>query len=234
MEGYADIANSPLLWALTALAVGLVLFQTIRFLLLSQRAGKALGISDKRMQTAFKTGAIAAIGPSIVILIGMVALLVAMGGPTALMRLAYIGNVAYELLAVQFAAEAYGVSLTDPVISPKVFVTALWGMAVGCVGWIVVTALLTDKMDLFKNKLAGSAKGIVPAISSGAMLGAYGYMNAGYAVTLNGNTVALIAGFLIMLAVTIVYKKTKKQWLNEWGLSFAMIGGVIAAVIATA
>lgn len=231
MEGYADIANSPLLWAITALAVGLVLFQTVRFLLLSQKAGKAMGISEKRMHIAFKTGAIAAIGPSMVLVIGMVALLVAMGGPTALMRLAYIGNVAYELLAVQFAAEAYDVSLTDPIISPKVFVTALWGMAVGCIGWIVVTALITDKMDGFKRKLAGGTKGIIPAISSAAMLGAYGYLNAGYAVTLNGNTVALIAGFLIMVGTTILYKKTKKQWLNEWGLSVAMIGGVIAAVI---
>ncbi|QSX05540.1 DUF5058 family protein [Sedimentibacter sp. zth1] len=231
MKNYSEIANSPVLWFLTALAVGLVLLQTIRFLKKSFLAGKEMGISNERMKTAFVTGSISAIGPSIVIVIGMVSLLIVVGGPTALMRLAYIGNVAYELLAAEFAANAYGVALTDAVIPREVFSTTLWIMAFGCVGWIVVTALLTDKMDKFKNKLAGGAAAMIPVISSAAMLGAYGYLNAGYAISLDKNTIALVTGFLIMLAVTIIYKKTKKKWLNEWGLTFAMVGGVIVAAL---
>lgn len=231
MKGYEQIANSPVLWIITAIAVGLVLFQTIRFLKKSFIAGKEMGISKEDMKTAFITGSISAVGPSVVIVIGMVSLLIVVGGPTALMRLAYIGNVAYELLAAEFAADAYGVSLTDPSIPAEVFSTALWGMAIGCVGWIVVTALLTHRMDKFKNKLAGGKAAMIPVISSAAMLGAYGYLNAGYAVSLDQNTVALLAGFAIMLVLTIAYKKSKKKWINEWGLTIAMIGGVIAAVL---
>lgn len=231
MEGYANIANSPLLWGITAVAVALVLFQTIRFLKKSFTAGKEMGISKEDMKTAFVTGSISAVGPSVVIVIGMVSLLIVVGGPTALMRLAYIGNVAYELLAAQFAADAYGVALTDAVIPPEVFSTALWGMAIGCVGWIIVTALLTHRMDKFTNKLAGGNASMITVVSTAAMLGAYGYLNAGYAISMDGNTIALITGFLIMLVITIAYKKTKKKWLNEWGLTFAMVGGVIAAAI---
>ncbi|MEA4878467.1 hypothetical protein SDC9_101017 [bioreactor metagenome] len=231
MESYASIANSPLLWGITALAVGLVLFQTIIFLKKSFKAGKEMGISEEKMKTAFITGSISSIGPSIVIVIGMVSLLIVVGGPTALMRLAYIGNVAYELLAAQFAADAYGVVLTDPSIPQGVFVTTLWAMAVGCIGWIVFTALITDKMDKFKNKFTGGASRMVPVISTAAMLGAYGYLNAGYAISMDGKTVALSAGFLLMLAIMICYKKTKKKWLNEWGLTIAMVGGVLCAVL---
>lgn len=231
MKGYEQIANSPVLWIITAIAVGLVLFQTIRFLKKSFIAGKEMGISKEDMKTAFITGSISAVGPSVVIVIGMVSLLIVVGGPTALMRLAYIGNVAYELLAAEFAADAYGVTLTDPSIPAEVFSTTLWGMAIGCVGWIVVTALLTHRMDKFKNKLAGGKAAMIPVISSAAMLGAYGYLNAGYAVSLDQNTVALLAGFAIMLVLTIAYKKSKKKWINEWGLTIAMIGGVIAAVL---
>lgn len=231
MEGYAKIANSPVLWLITAIAVGLVLFQTINFLRKSFKAGREIGIPEEDLHTAFKTGCISAVGPSVVVVIGMVSLLIVVGGPTALMRLAYIGNVAYELLAAQFAADAYGVALTDAVIPPEVFSTALWGMAIGCVGWIVVTALLTHRMDKFTNKLAGGSAAMVTVISSAAMLGAYGYLNAGYAISLDGNTVALLTGFVIMLIVTYAYKKTKKKWLNEWGLTFAMVGGVIVAAL---
>ncbi len=230
-EQISVIANGPILWAITALAVGLVLFQTIVFLKKSFVAGKNMGISDEKLKTAFKTGVISAVGPSVVIVIGMVSLLIVVGGPTALMRLAYIGNVAYELLAAQFAADAYGVALTDPNLPVEVFSTALWAMAVGCIGWIVVTALITDKMDGFKDKLAGGSAKMLPVITSAAMLGAYGYLNAGYATSMDGNTVALVAGFLLMLGITIVYRKTKIKFLNEWGLTIAMIGGVILAAL---
>lgn len=231
MDNYKDIANHPILWVVTFIAIGLVLFQTINFLKKSFKAGKEMGISEDRLKTAFKTGTISAIGPSVVIVIGMVSLLIVVGGPTALMRLAYIGNVAYELLAVQFAADAYGVALTDPVIPKAVFATALWCMAFGCVGWIVVTALITDKMDKVKKKMAGKSAGMIPVISTAAMLGAYGYLNAGYAVSLNNNTIALVTGFSVMLALTLAHRKYKKKWMNEWGLTIAMVGGVIVAAI---
>lgn len=231
MKSYAHIANSPILWIVTFTAVSLVLYQTISFLLKSFKAGTHMGISKERMKTAFVTGSISAFGPSVVVVIGMVSLLIVVGGPTALMRLAYIGNVAYELLAAQFAADAYGVSLTDPSIPVEVFSTTLWAMGVGCVGWIVFTALVTHKMDKFKNKLAGGASAMIPIISSAAMLGAYGYLNAGYAISLDNNTIALVAGFIIMLVITLLHKKIQKKWLNEWGLTIAMVGGVIMASI---
>ncbi len=230
-EEISLIANGAVLWLITIIAVGLVLFQTLIFLRKSFIAGKSMGVSDEKLKTAFRTGAISAFGPSMVIVIGMVSLLLVVGGPTALMRLAYIGNVAYELLAAQFSADAYGVKLTDANIPAGVFSTTLWAMAVGCIGWIVVTALITDKMDGFKEKLTGGRAKLLPIITSAAMLGAYGYLNAGYATSLDGNTVALVAGFLIMLAVTIMYRKTKMKFLNEWGLTIAMVGGVIIAAI---
>lgn len=229
MQGYTHIANSPALWTVTFIAIALVLCQTVYFLRQSFRAGRKMDIPEEELKIALKTGIISAFGPSVVVVIGMVSLLIVVGGPTALMRLAYIGNVAYELLAVQFAADAYGVSISDPAIPAEVFAIALWCMALGCIGWIVVTALFTDKMDVIKNKLAGGKALLIPAISTGAMLGAYGYLTAGYAVSLDHNTVALVSGFAIMLGVQIIYKKKKIKWLNEWALTLAMVGGVLLA-----
>lgn len=231
MEGYRNIANSPVLWAITAVALGLVVLQAYLILRKSIKAGKEMGISNERMKSAFKTGFISSFGPTFVIVIGMVSLLIVVGGPTALMRLGVIGGVSYELLAAQFAAEAYGVSLTDSVIPAEVFSTALWLMSIGCMGWIVFTAIATDKMGKFTKKMSGKSAATFSALSIGAMLGAYGYLNAGYAISMDNNTVALFVGALTMLGIIFLYNKTHKKWLNEWSLTIAMAAGMIAATI---
>lgn len=104
-------------------------------------------------------------------------------------------------------------------------------MAFGCIGWIVVTALFTDKMEKVKTRLSkgSNASKLIPAISTAAMLGAYGYLTAGYAIGLDANTVALLSGFFVMLVIIFIYKKKKIKWLNEWGLTIAMVSGVCAA-----
>lgn len=231
MEGYNYVANSPILWIITAIALGLVVLQAYLILRKSIQAGKEMGISNDKMKSAFKTGFISSFGPTIVIVIGMVSLLIVVGGPMALMRLGVIGGVSYELLAAQFSAEAYGVSLTDAIIPPEVFSTTLWVMSIGCMGWIVFTALSTDKMGKFTSKLSGKSATAFSAISTGAMLGAYGYLNAGYAVSMDNNTVALVVGALVMLGIILAFKKTKKKWLNEWSLTIAMAAGMIAAAV---
>ncbi|SCZ80374.1 DUF5058 family protein [Acidaminobacter hydrogenoformans] len=228
---FLQIANSPILWGITFIAVTLVLFQATIFLKKSYKAGKELGFTKEQLNLAFRTGIIASIGPSMVIVVGMVALLVTVGGPTALMRLAYIGSVSYELMSVGFAADAYGVGRTAAEMTPQVFVTALWCMAIGCIGWVLVTVLFTDKMEIIRDKMAGGESKLIPVISSAAMLGAYGYFNAGYVISMNNNTIAIMTGFFTMLGITLLYRKTKNRILNEWGLTIAMLLGMAFAVI---
>ena len=231
MKGYEEIANSPILWGIAFLAISLVLIQCFLIISRSVKTGKKMGISQERMKTAFKTGIISAIGPSVVIVIGMVSLLVIVGGPTALMRLSYIGNVAYELLAAQFAAESYGLGLMDKVLPPEVFCVTLWCMGIGCIGWILFTAFATDKMGRFTQKLSGKSSKVFGAVSMGAMLGAYGYLDAGYIIGMDISTVATIVGAVIMFCIMKLYKRTKKTWLNEWSLTFSMVGGVIVSYL---
>ena len=174
---FLDIANSNIFWFITMTAILTVIVQASIFLKKSFRAGREMGIPKEKLILAFKTGMISAVGPSVVIVVGMISLLVTVGGPTALMRLAYIGNVVYELMSVGFAADAFGV--TRDTITPEVFVTSLWCMSIGCVGWILFTVLFTDKMDYVRDKMVGGKSEMIPIISSAAMLGAYGYFNAG-------------------------------------------------------
>lgn len=224
-----DIANSSIFWSITFLAIFMVVTQSLLFLKKSYKAGLAMGISKETMIIAFKIGIISAIGPSIVIVIGMISLLVTVGGPTALMRLAYIGNVVYELMSVGFAADAFGV--TRDTVTPEVFATSLWCMSIGCVGWILFTVLFTDKMDIVRDKMVGGKTKMIPVISSAAMLGAYGYFNAGYIISMDLNTVAILIGFFTMIGIIMIYRKSKIKFLNEWGLTFAMFAGMLSTIL---
>lgn len=60
MSEYSHIANGPLLWAVTIVAVGIVLFQTLVFLKKSFTAGRKMGMSNEKLKTAFTTGVISA------------------------------------------------------------------------------------------------------------------------------------------------------------------------------
>ena len=93
---YLELANSPLIWVSAAIAVGIVVFQSVLFFRKSLKAAKEIGIEQEKINMAIKSSAISSIGPSIVILVTMISLIVSMGAPVSWMRLSFIGSVNYE------------------------------------------------------------------------------------------------------------------------------------------
>mgnify|MGYP000249566358 CR=1 FL=1 len=57
---------------------------------------KKVGLTKTQMNKAIKSSAVTSIGPSIVVLSGMLSLLVTVGGPVGWMRLSMIGSVMFE------------------------------------------------------------------------------------------------------------------------------------------
>lgn len=87
------IANSiPILWIACGISI-LVIAQALIFAKKSYSAGKKIGLTEKQMKNAIQSSAITSIGPSIVILSGMLSLLITVGGPMASLRLSLIGSV---------------------------------------------------------------------------------------------------------------------------------------------
>ena len=80
---YLELANSPLMWVGAAIAVGIVVFQSVLFFRKSLKAAKEIGIEQEKINMAIKSSAISSIGPSIVILVTMISLIVSMGAPVS-------------------------------------------------------------------------------------------------------------------------------------------------------
>ena len=150
---YLELANSPLMWLAAAVAVGVVVVQSVVFFRKSLKAAKELEIPKEQVNIAIKSSAIASIGPAIVILVTMI----------SLMRLSFIGSVNYEAMAAGFGAQAMGTTLEN--LDPVAFACGVWVMICGSLGWLIFTLLFTDKMHKVNHLMSkGNAK-MVPIIS---------------------------------------------------------------------
>lgn len=235
-EEVKSIVNSPVIWAITVLMLGVVLSMAAVFLVKCIRASKSMGITQEQIKIAIKTSSVAAIGPSLAVMFGMVALLIVVGAPTALMRLSVIGNVGFEAFCAQLAAEAFNTLPLPENITPEIFQTTVFLCAVGCIGYMIIPAVFGSSFDKIMHKLGGNGSNMkrVSAISAAAILGCYSYALAPYAVELDPSTLAMVLGFVLMMIVTVIQQRTKKKWLLEWGLLIAMFGGMIITAVVCA
>lgn len=231
-SNYMDIANSPVMWVAAAIAVSVVVFQSILFLKKSRAAAKEVGISKEQVGRAIKSSIISSIGPSFVILVTMISLIVSMGAPVSWMRLSFIGSVNYEAMAAGFGAQAMGTTLEH--LNPTAFACGVWVMTCGSLGWLIFTLLFTDKMDKVNHLLSrGNAK-MVPLISAGAMLGAFANLASGNFFSAEGHfvfggapAIATIVGCVIMMILSKTAKTKNINWLKEWAFAISMFSGML-------
>ena len=224
---YLEIANSPVMWAACTPAIVLVLVQAAMFTKKAMKDGKRMGITDEQFKTAISASFTASIGPSLVILIGMVSLLASVGGPLSWMRLAYIGSVTFELGAADKAATAAGAQLGTSSMTAEVFACCAWVMCICCLGWIIVSALFTDKMDVLRAKASGGSPEKLALISAGGTMGAFSYMTFDRAFPLNVQTYAAVIGFVVMFVLISYGKKSGAKWPAKWGMTIAMFAGML-------
>ena len=230
-ENYMSIANSVPMWIAASLAVGLALFQGVLFAMRSYKQGTAEGLTKGQMNSAMKSSLITSIGPSFVILSGLLSLLVTIGGPMAWMRLSFIGSVMFEMMAVGFATEAVGVTIGVDPMTQVALANAVWVMALGSIGWIIVATLSANSMGKLQNKISKGDPTTMKVISTAALLGSFGSLVVPHLMKLNKNTIAAVAGALIMLILSPMADKKNIKWLKEWALFFSLFGGMLVAAV---
>lgn len=231
---YLNFANSWVMWMAVIPAILLVLIQSAIMVRRAVMVGKKLGLTNEQFKHAVIASAASSIGPSIVVATGCVTLIVVIGGPLAWMRLAYIGSVAFELVSAQLGATAAGATLGAENMTMEIFATCVWTMCLGCLGWIIVSALFTDKMDKVEYLLAKGDPKKLTLITSGAMLGAYGYLATNQCLTsqsVSAAVVALVVAAAVQAGMVIVGRKKGIKWMPIWAMTFAMFSGLAAAAL---
>ena len=227
-----QIANSLPMWLACGVAVVLVIAQALIFIKKAMDAAPKVGLSKEEVNKAVKSAALTSIGPSIVVLSGMLSLLVTVGGPMGWMRLSFIGSVMFESIAAGIGTGAVGVQLGVDELTPLALTMAVWTMIIGSVGWIIFSTFAADKMDKIQAKLAGSNPAGLTIISSGAIIGVFAAMVGQKLVALDKNALATVLGAILMFVMMQITKSEKYAKLREWNLTIAiLVAMAITAVI---
>lgn len=224
------IANGFPMWIACGIPVLLVLVQAVIFARHAFAAGKKLGLTDTQMKKAVRSSATTSIGPSIVILSGMLSLLITVGAPMAWMRLSLIGSVMFESIAAGFGTASVGVQLGADEMTPLALTMAVWTMILGSIGWILFATLSANRMDKVQHKISGGDPAKLMAISTAAIIGAFSSMSASHLVKVNKYSLACVLGAVFMGILLTISEKCKIKWLKEWNLTIS----ILAAMIITA
>lgn len=225
MEGHLHLANHPLMYLGSSIGIILVVIQGTYMLRKALKTTKELNMDKERVKKGMKVAAMSSIGPALGIMGSILSLIVSLGAPVAALRLAIIGGTNYETMAATFGAKAAGGEL-GPVMDPTVYANALWTPALGVLGWLIVTFLFAHRMEKINDVMTGGRKELLPAVSLGAMLGAFAYfvMNNLINIQINpAHAAATIGGLVIMIICHYIGKNI--EWIGSWSLTIAMFGG---------
>lgn len=225
-----EFANHPVVWIFASAIIVVVMFQAFKFLSMSRKRAKEVGLTDEEINRSIKTGAITAIGPSIGIIIVAVSLISLIGNPLTLMRIGVIGSAPIESVGAQLSAEAAGVQLGGIDFTPEIFSLVVWVLCIGGAGWMIFTVIATPSLNKIQEKLSRKPKGkhILGIVASGAMIAIFGSLLSNE--FLNGGTY-IFAGVVAMVVSFIINTTANKKnigWLKEWSLGFSILASLIA------
>lgn len=238
-----SLINSPVMWIACSVPVALVVIQALLFGKHAYDSGPDVGLSEEQMKRAIKSAAATSIGPTIVVLSGMLSLLVTVGGPVGWMRLSMIGSVMFESIAAGIGTSSVGVTLgTDP-MTLEAYTMAIWTMILCSIGWVMFSTFAANKMDIVQSKLSGNNEKKLTTIASAAIIGVFTAMCATHlakpiylniqsagAETLapaNKNAMAVIIGMIIMAVLNTLAEKKDIRWLKEWAITITILGTVV-------
>lgn len=238
--GLLDRLNSPAMYGIVALAIGLVVAMCVYFMVKSWRAGVAVGMDKAVLRKAIISSATFTLLPAFSVLLGVVALSGSMGIPLPWLRLSVIGNLQYEVNVAQIAATSAGLSgLKITEMTPQAFVTIALVMTAGILGGALL-CLFTLKA--YSQKLSGKPKAAGASkktFGDWAMVAMFVGMCAAYIGSYVGQAaqsslLPLLTALIAAAAMAVceyLERKKNMQWLESFDLAASMLIAMAACVL---
>lgn len=237
MEAVMNLANQPMMWVLSFVSIGVVVWQSWLYYKMAKDYVDKTGVmTAEEIHKSLKIGVIGTIGPAIAVFTVAVVLIGLVGGPITLSRVGVIGSAAFESLT---AAAGSGGKAGKPDYTFTLLATASWVMALGGSGWLVSTFFLTKGLDTTQEKMKKSNPrmiALVGSITPFMVFFVMGYQEAmkkiGDKTPTYGVLAAVVAGAISMYGFNSLAKvKSSYNWLREWAMGFAIIVAMIVGTI---
>lgn len=232
MDDYLEIANSTYFYLWGGIILLVIMIQAILFIRLAWNEGKRIGLSRQKMLKGLRAGMVAAIIPSIGIVVSLFLMSLKLGIPFPWIRLSVIGSFPYEMLAADIGAESMGVGgLGGEGYNALVFANSVWVMTIGAMwsGLMVFFFLKTIKKQY--QKIEKKDPNWMKVITTAAFFGVVCIFLVGKAVTGVVPLLTTITGAILMTICALLITKFKIHWLREFALPISMIGAMASAIL---
>ena len=236
--------NHPILYAMVAVIIALVLAQSAFFLVRAIKRARELGISSSTLKKTVTSAAIFTIAPAVAVLVGVVALSKSLGVALPWLRLSVIGSITYETVAAGNALEAAGLSAGATVTDPSIFITIAWVMTVGIAAGLVFVPFVTKKLQSGMSKIGMKDKKWGEIFNNAMFLGMIsaflGYVFCDVGLIIKGDTSGLIpvcvmaVSAIVMAVLGLIATKAKIRWLTDYALPASLVVGMASAIPFTA
>ncbi len=232
--------NHPILFVMVAVLIGVVLAQSIYFLVRAYRRALEIGMEKSRLKKTITSAALFTIAPAISILVGVVALSKSLGIPLPWLRLSIIGSLSYETIAAGNTLNELGAEMGEQITSASAFVTVAGVMTLGIIIGLFLTPLLAKKIQGGMKKIENMDKKWSEIFSNAMFLGMIsaflGYVFWDFGSVFSGKVSALIpvlvmaVSALLMLICGLLTKVLKQRWITDYALPISLIGGMASAI----
>lgn len=218
-----SVANSPVLWACAVGVFLIIIIQSVIYMKAARTAAPEAGMTTADLKTAFRVGAVSAIGPSLAVVLVAIALLSLFGGPAVLVRIGLVGSAGYETGAASIAASTVGAHLGDETYTADIFALVFAAMSLGGICWMLSTLVLTPLLKRGDQKMRALNPLLMTIIPTAAMIAAFVVLGF-ETFTRNPNNIAAfgISGG-IMLTLLLISKVFNIAWIKEWSLGITLL-----------
>lgn len=226
------IANMPILWILAVAVFAVIIVQSVIYFVAVKRNAAGADMSQAEVNRSFRAGAVAAIGPSLAVVLVSIALLPLFGTPPVLVRVGLIGSAATEVASASIAAGTMGAQLGDASYTQDVFLVALFAMSLSGAGWMLGTLILTPVLTKGSDKLSRVNPALMAIVPSSALLAAFATLTVTEIPKSMVHIAALLASAAAMAVCLSIAKAFSVSWLREWALGIAIVAGLGCAYVA--
>ncbi|MCL1988368.1 MAG: DUF5058 family protein [Firmicutes bacterium] len=231
MDNYMGFLNSPIFWVVSAPLVLWVIFQSVLYIRLSFKQAEIIKYPKKNLYAAIKNGAITTVGPSVSLFVMIITMMTIFGGPLTWNRLLIIGAPPTELTAATVAAESLGQAL-EPGMDASTLFFVLSIMAINACGWLVVSIILTPRIEQARLKVSGGDMAWLTILSTAASLGLTGLLWSSHMFRGTNYVAAAVVGFLAQFLLD-KFVAPKLPWIRSYILTVSILLGITAGAVAS-
>lgn len=223
----------PVLLVCAAGVFLVILLQSVIYFRAIRRAAHDADLTPAQVNGSIRTGAVAAIGPSLAVALIAISLLPLFGTPAVLTRIGLVGSAAFDVAAAGLAAGTQGAQLGGPSYTQKIFALGFAAMTMGGLLFMLATLILTpilNKGSARLKKVNPAVMGILPAA---ALLGAFFCLTFQETQKSSVHLIAVISSAAAMGMCLLIARRFRLPWLREWGLGIAIFISLATTYLVT-